>query len=236
MENFWNNQITPGYYDQLIKDGINKNKGIQANWHNITFSKVKEYFSGNESHLDYACGSGTLVGMYVDVNSIGVDISDNQISYAKKKYPSKTFIELSSFDFDKYENSFDVVSILGLLEFINFSDANELLKNVYKILKKDGKLLISTPNFASSVSFISYLNSFFGGMSYSKQHIGKYNKKTLEKLIKNSDFTIYKIEKIINLGIIFSFLSLAAGKKVNDILSKITKNRLGFLLFAEISK
>ena len=221
MENFWNNQITPGYYDQLIKDGINKNKGIQANWHNITFSKVKEYFSGNEFHLDYACGSGTLVGMYVDVNSIGVDISDNQISYAKKKYPSK---------------SFDVVSILGLLEFINFSDANELLKNVYKILKKDGKLLISTPNFASSVSFISYLNSFFGGMSYSKQHIGKYNKKTLEKLIKNSDFTIYKIEKIINLGIIFSFLSLAAGKKVNDILSKITKNRLGFLLFAEINK
>ena len=32
MENFWNNQITPGYYDQLIKDGINKNKGIQANY------------------------------------------------------------------------------------------------------------------------------------------------------------------------------------------------------------
>jgi len=236
MKNFWNDQISPGYYDRIIEKGIDTDKGIQANWHNITFSKAQEFFNGNEIHLDYACGSGTFIGIYVDVKSIGVDISNIQINYAKKKYPRKKFIELSNFDFEKYINSFDVVTIFGLMEFISPDEASKLLEKVYRVLKKDGKLIISTPNFSSSVSFLSILNSFFGGMSYSTQQICKYNKKSLEKLIKSSSFTNYKIEKIINLGIVLSFFSISTGKKVNDIITKITKSRLGFLLMAEIKK
>ena len=72
-------------------------------------------------------------------------------------------------------------------------------------------------------------------MSYTTQQICKYNKKSLEKLIKSSSFTNYKIEKIINLGIVLSFFSISTGKR-SIYITKITKSRLGFLLMAEIKK
>ena len=53
------------------------------------------------------------------------------------------------------------MTIFGLMEFISPDEASKLLEKVYRVLKKDGKLIISTPNFSSSVSFLSILNSFF---------------------------------------------------------------------------
>ena len=43
MSNFWRNEIKEGYYDKILINGLDQNKGIQANWHNITFQKVKSY-------------------------------------------------------------------------------------------------------------------------------------------------------------------------------------------------
>ena len=36
MNNFWESELEAGYYDKVLEEGSQKNKGIQANWHNIT--------------------------------------------------------------------------------------------------------------------------------------------------------------------------------------------------------
>ena len=44
MTNFDYENIPIGYYDKVLIEGMHKNKGIQANWHNKKFTKfMKEY-------------------------------------------------------------------------------------------------------------------------------------------------------------------------------------------------
>ena len=86
MTNFDYENIPIGYYDKVLIEGMRKNKGIQANWHNKKFTKVYERISTSRSHLDYGCGPGTFIGNYSEIESVGVDISEVQIEYANKKY------------------------------------------------------------------------------------------------------------------------------------------------------
>ena len=44
--------MPPGYYDKILKDGLQKSRGIQANWHNITFTKIQKLIHPNDKHLD----------------------------------------------------------------------------------------------------------------------------------------------------------------------------------------
>ena len=83
MNDFWESTLESGYYDKVLSEGLKKNKGIQPNWHNITFLHIKKYIKNNHKHLDFACGPGTFIGRYVTAQSIGVDIASAQIEYAK---------------------------------------------------------------------------------------------------------------------------------------------------------
>ena len=85
MNEFWNNELQPGYYDHVLERSLKNKKDIQGNWHEITFEKISFYLIKNKKHLDYACGPGTLIGRYSNSDSIGVDISENQIKYAREK-------------------------------------------------------------------------------------------------------------------------------------------------------
>ena len=40
MNNFWEEELQAGYYDDILSNGLRNKKGIQANWHNLTFLKV----------------------------------------------------------------------------------------------------------------------------------------------------------------------------------------------------
>ena len=39
-ERFLGNQVDPGYYDEVLLNGLKKKFGIQSNWHNLTFLKI----------------------------------------------------------------------------------------------------------------------------------------------------------------------------------------------------
>lgn len=236
MKKFWNDEIEPGYYDRVIRQGIEKNRGIQANWHNLTFKKLETYIGLNVKHLDYACGSGTFIGKYANTQSIGVDISTKQISYAKKHYSSRaSFLDLENFSFKDYENFFDVVSILGLFEFINDEDILEVIGKLKTTLKKNGKILITTPNFNSSISTLSKLSSFIGGIDYREQHINKFNEKKARALLEGTDFTNVKIIKILNFGVLFSIINLSLGENVEKYIERMFNTKIGYLLFIELS-
>jgi len=86
---FWEKSLDPGYYDKILENGLSKNKGIQSFWHNTTFNLIKNYIKKSEKHLDYACGPGSFTGRYITINSLGFDISLNQINYAKTKFSDK---------------------------------------------------------------------------------------------------------------------------------------------------
>ena len=55
MNNFWESELEAGYNDKVLEEGLKKNKGIQANWHNKTQLYVRKYIKNDSNHLDYAC-------------------------------------------------------------------------------------------------------------------------------------------------------------------------------------
>ena len=136
MNDFWEKDLDPGYYDKVLKAGLISGKGIQTNWHNITLLNAEQYIENNMKHLDYACGPGTLIGRYSHADSIGVDIAEQQIEYAKIQYEDKgLFVNMKDFSFDNYEEYFDVVTVLGLIEFLSDSEILELVKKIHKSLR-----------------------------------------------------------------------------------------------------
>ena len=43
MNEFWNHEINVGYYDKIVKIGINKKRGARAYWHITTLKTIKTY-------------------------------------------------------------------------------------------------------------------------------------------------------------------------------------------------
>ena len=238
MSNFWKNEVPKGYYDTSILFDKNSKRNIQSNWHKKTFSVVNSYIKDDDIVLDFACGSGTFLGKYVkNSNSIGVDISKNQINYASKKYGNfGSFFYLENFSFEEYENHFDKITCLGLFEFITSDEAEDYLEKFKYCLKEDGRLILTTPNFVIFMNIIEFILSKFGKLDYSNQYKVKYNSNFLNSTLKKNGLFVCKIEKIISS---FIFLSLLIGKtalKLDQLYGKLFNNKFGLLILAEIKK
>lgn len=237
MSEFWEDNLKTGYYDKILTSGLKKNRGIQANWHNITFSRVKKYLVKNTTHLDYACGSGSLIGLYSEASSVGFDISENQINYAKSIYQDKAnFYTIDNLDLSENREKYDTITVLGLLEFLENEENIMIINNLYSMLKPNGKLILTTPNFTSTMYVLEKALNFFGSVSYENQHINKFNKSRLLSLLNKSKFQNIKIDKYLNFPVFLSFITISFSCKLNLLVEKILNKKAGYLLFAELTK
>lgn len=234
MNKFWESDLEPGYYDKVLEEGLKKNKGIQANWHNVTHLYIKKYVKKHFNHLDYACGPGTLIGKYTHANSVGVDIAKLQIDYANQKYGKHgRFHTTKEFEFDNYNNYFDVVTILGLIEFLSISEIEKLLSKINSVLKPGGKLILTTPNFKS---FIFPLSQKLGVVNWSGEHTTKLTFKNAFNLFDDNDFNLIQVKKILNFGILISFINIKFGIFLENMIQNLTRGLFGYVLIIELEK
>lgn len=98
--------------------------------------------------LDIACGEGYGSKILKEANAssvTGCDVSENNITHAISQYKS-TNLEFKVKDITEplLEGEFDIIVCFETIEHVdNFKSA---LNNLYTSLKKDGKLIISSPN------------------------------------------------------------------------------------------
>jgi len=236
MNEFWEKDLTIGYYDKIVNDGIRNRRGIQSYWHISTLKKVSKYLEKNLNHLDYACGPGTLIGLYSNSNSLGLDIAAKQIEYANSKYLNKgKFKIISDYKFIENEN-FDVITILGLIEFINDDEARDLILTLEKNLNNSGKIILTTPNYSGIMNFYEVLLNKFSKVNYSGEHINKKNTSDLISLFKQLDNFDFSIHKFMNLSLFFSIFSHSIAEKIENFIGKIFKNYFGSLIIVELIK
>jgi hypothetical protein len=126
-----------------------------------------------------------------------------------------------------------VITLLEFIEHLSPEEVNNLLLKCMNKLNKNGKIILTTPNYRGLWLLIEKIVSFMGPVNYKQQHINRYTKKRIEKEI---NFENVSVKKYINFGIFLSFVSTNFGLKAHKIVSRIFKNFFGYSLLITIEK
>jgi ubiquinone/menaquinone biosynthesis C-methylase UbiE len=135
------------------------------------YEEAAKTVSGNV--LELGCGWGRGVEKLIEAseNYTGLDKNEELINKLSEKYPTQSFATASFPDLSRFEdNTFDFVVTFQVIEHIQ--DDKEFLKEAHRVLKKGGKIILTTVNKAFS-------------LSRNPWHIREYHTKELEHLMKN---------------------------------------------------
>ena len=99
-----------------------------------------------KSILDCGCGTGRFADIFVrcGATAIGVDISENMLSIAKRKVPGAKFIEGDVFSLPFKEKEFDIVVCSQVLTHLH--KYKEPLLEMKRVIKEDGTIIIDIRN------------------------------------------------------------------------------------------
>ena len=114
----------------------------------LIFSKLLRYRS--TTILNVGCGRGfyeyAITQILPDARITGIDINNSYLNMAKElgKNNKITFIKASVYNLPFADSSFDTIIASEILEHLN--DDELALREIKRVLKKDGKLFITVPN------------------------------------------------------------------------------------------
>ena len=192
------------FYDENLQDkNINdvgsikraRRKMMPDNTRRYQF--IKKIIPKKSRVLEIGSGHGFFLEI---MKTNGFDIIGYDISKEKRKY-SKKITNVPVYDININEkislgNKFDIVVLFHTLEHI--ADPITLLKNIKKLLKPKGKILIEVPN---SDDFHLKLNKFYKEFYWERAHIHYFNPKILKNVIQKSGFKNIRIIGVQRYGI-----------------------------------
>ncbi len=203
--------IPADYQHRAVNSGI----FVQSNWHGNKLSILEKLidFRRDMNVLDLGIGSGNFEEYFHnEVEHItGVDYNNEAIDYTRRRMKRSAIKNISLYckDIRKLKNlhlrrEFDLVVVIDVIEHIKLSEGKILVKEVRKILKKDGHLCVVTPNYMSMWNTIeSILDKVTIVPRFSgEQHLAKYTEANLRKMCKDQGF---KEKKVCSFNL-FSFL------------------------------
>lgn len=131
-------------FDERVIPGVSANFLYKEAISRYQFAKKR--LSNGVKLLDAGCGTG--YGSYLlteKAQVIGIDIDPEAIEYAQKHFGAKVIFEVSKIEKTEFSNStFDAICSFEVIE--HLKDTSEYIKEISRVMKKEGTLFISTPN------------------------------------------------------------------------------------------
>lgn len=169
----------------------------------------------NKKVLDIGCNDG-YVGekLIAQRNTVyGIDIVERDLQTAKKRGLKVMNIDIENNNLPYEDNYFDVIILADIIEHV--FDTDLLLRKCFKVLKKNGTLILTTPNIASLGRRLMLM---FGKSPYvehslelstsglpSVGHIRYYTETTLAQQLKYNNYREIKTEgNTLNVGVLRS--------------------------------
>ncbi len=99
------------------------------------------------SVLDIGCNAGVILSEVHDTNQkMGIDINPEVLEVALSLSPSASFFRGDMLRLPYRDAVFEVVIFAGMLEISDRQDKVGAIQEVHRVLKPDGRLLLTTPN------------------------------------------------------------------------------------------
>ena len=195
-EEYWNNKIIEWestYYDNNSNSNKSFFESIAGFFRkplierkNNLYRIIKDFVSNGTSICELGCGSGDFMfdlskRFELNLNFIGLDISQNAITFAKKKYEKYNFIhsDLSS------SNNIPQADIYFGLGFIDYLTLEEITQLIKKIENLKGKYVFSVPE--KKINIINILHYIYLKVAGCPKFY-KFTKNSFKKNIKNCNF------------------------------------------------
>lgn len=156
--------------------------------------------------LEIGSGIGNISQFFIQ-NKNDIHLSDLRANYLEsltERFPNfqKTYfhsLDLVDVDFDtKHKDkfdSFDTIFALNVVEHI--FDDQQAIKNCYKLLKKEGRLIILVPAY----------QSLYNRFDTELEHYRRYNQKALNRLFTSAQFKLVHNQYFNAMGILGWFVS-----------------------------
>ncbi|MBK8519561.1 MAG: class I SAM-dependent methyltransferase [Ferruginibacter sp.] len=160
----------------------------------VQFIKMKGLLKGDV--LDYGCGAGHLLEQMVKqtgVNFYGLDFSADSIDETKKRTLNsshlKELVLVDKLPTHFRDEQFDSITLIETIEHLQDEVLHETMQELCRILKRSGKLFITTPfneDLDSNLNFCPFCKSEFHHM----QHMQSFNVESLTALATKYEFTV----------------------------------------------
>jgi len=228
--------IGPGYYDEVFR----RNAGIQSKWHHLKFAHVRRQFPADaRDHLDIGCGPGTFIGtLPSSLHCVGTDLAQAQIDYANREYGSDTHsflcVRAGAMPFD--DASFDVVTLVELIEHLERPVIEGLLVEARRVLRPGGRLLLTTPNYASLWPLLEKVVNAKAPVTYEDQHISFFTPARLRTLLRDTGFADVRATTFQGVAPFVAGLHWKLADRVQIVENPLLAPALGFLLLGSARK
>ncbi|MEF3353293.1 glycosyltransferase [Paenibacillus sp. GYB006] len=168
--------------------------------------------------LDAACGEGYGTHMLSSTATtvVGVDIDNKSIKHAVDKYGNEKvkFITSSIENLPFEDKSMDVVVSFETLEHVDADTQQIFIKEIKRVLKDEGILVISTPNKLYYSDLYNYINPFHKNELYKEQFVNLLDRHFINTIVYSQRFEVASIIDSVSQD---NYINLNLG---NDILQE----------------
>lgn len=161
------------------------------------FKIMSDLVGKNRHVLDLGCNTGNFLKLIQknNKNIEGVEISQKIAKIGQKKGLKIKIADLGK-TFPYLKNTFDTITAGEIIEHIY--DTDLFLKEIKRILKPNGYLILSTPNIATlgrRIMLLFGINPLIEtSLENASGHIRYFTKKSLEQLLEKHNFKIIKFK------------------------------------------
>lgn len=138
-----------GYYSGIGDFSFSRDQEL-TNWFRAVFEYINKFYPIKKGRgkklIEFGCATGAAANLLADYGFrvSSTDVSRYAVTLAKKHYKD---IEFSMHDMQKLftrDKNFDVACAFDVIE--HLEDPEKAIRNTYKILKKGGAIIFTTPN------------------------------------------------------------------------------------------
>lgn len=170
--------IPVGHYHEVMESG----HPVRRAWHLLKFTRVLEALppGPNLSILDIGCFAGSFLSLCDEgrfSRQVGVDILPEQVQFATERFgtPFRKFEHIASLEALKaLDGPFDCVTSIEVIEHLTEAQIEALIEGAFAQLEPGGRLVLSTPNYASTWPLLEVLLNRISDVAYDEQHITKF--------------------------------------------------------------